>query len=87
MVINAVALYVLEEEIVLVSKLWFIFFVLLMIPQGIMFWMAASSPLEGNKHFKDIEALALASALILMLGMSGLTINWLIGKNLVSMGH
>ncbi|MDF2635781.1 MAG: diguanylate cyclase [Pelosinus sp.] len=56
-----------------------------MIPQGIMLWMASSSPLEGNKYFSEIEALSLASALILILVIPGLTVNWLVGKDLNNM--
>jgi diguanylate cyclase (GGDEF)-like protein len=76
----------LEEELFLVSKLRLVFFVLLMIPQGVMFWMASNSLLQGNKFFSEIEAVSLASALILVLGMPGLTLEWLVGKHIRDMG-
>jgi diguanylate cyclase (GGDEF)-like protein len=69
----------------LVSKLRSAFFVLLMIPQGIMFWMASYSPLNGNRYFNEIEAVSLASALILILATPGLIVEWLAGKHLDSM--
>ena len=74
-----------EEEQILVSKLRFVFLILLMIPQGIMFWMAFDSPLRGNKYINEIEALSLASALFLILVMPSLVADWLIGKHLNSM--
>jgi diguanylate cyclase (GGDEF)-like protein len=69
----------------LVSKLRAAFFVLLMIPQGIIFWMASYSPLNGNRYFNEIEAVSLASALILILATPGLIVEWLAGKHLDSM--
>lgn len=66
----------------LVSKLRLALFVILMIPQGIMFWMASSTPLYGNKYFNETEAVSLASALILILGLPSLTVDWLVGKHL-----
>ena len=74
-----------EEEQILVSKLRFVFLILLMIPQSIMFWMAFDSPLRGNKYINEIEALSLASALFLILVMPNLVSDWLIGKHLNSM--
>lgn len=69
----------------LVSKLRAAFFVLLMIPQGIIFWKASYSPLNGNRYFNEIEAVSLASALILILATPGLIVEWLAGKHLDSM--
>lgn len=69
----------------MVCKLRFVFFIIVMIPQGIMFWMAANSPLQGNKYISEIEAVSLASSLILVLAMPGLTVNWLVGKHLNNM--
>lgn len=66
----------------MVSKLRFVFFIIVMIPQGIMFWMAANSPLQGNKYMDEMEAVSLASALFLVLAIPGLTANWLIGRYL-----
>lgn len=66
----------------MVSKLRGAFFVLLMIPQGIIYWMASHSPLSGNRNFNEIEAVSLASALILILAMPDITVTWLVGKHL-----
>jgi len=56
-----------------------------MIPQGILFWMASSSPLNGNRYFNEIEAVSLASALFLVLSMPSLIVEWLVGKHLDNM--
>ncbi len=66
----------------MVGKLRLAFFILLMIPQGIMFWMASYLPLHGNRYFNEVEAVSIASALFLILVMPGLTVEWLVGKPL-----
>lgn len=67
---------------ILVSKLRLALFTLLMIPQGIIFWMVLYSPLKGNRYFSEIEAVSLAGALFLALVMPGITVDWLVGKHL-----
>lgn len=69
----------------LVSKIRLIFLVMLLIPQGIMFWMAFDSSLSTNQYFNQIEAVSLASALLLILGMPKVTLHLLLGKQLRSM--
>jgi diguanylate cyclase (GGDEF)-like protein len=69
----------------LVNKLRLAFFILLMIPQGIMFWMASYLPLYGNRYFNEVEAVSIASALFLILVMPGFTVEWLVGKQLDDM--
>lgn len=66
----------------MVNKLRVAFFILLMIPQGIMFWMASYLPLHGNRYFNEVEAVSIASALFLILVMPGFTVEWLVGKPL-----
>ena len=55
---------------------------MLLIPQGIMFGMAYDSSLRDNKSFSQIEAVSLASALMLAMIMPGITVQWLVGKPL-----
>lgn len=74
-----------EEERTLVNKIRLIFLVMLLIPQGIIYWMASDSLLTTNKNFSQIEAVSLASALLLILGMPSLTIQWLVEKPLRNM--
>lgn len=69
----------------MVHKIRLIFLVMLLIPQGIIFWMASDSLLTANQYFNHIEAVSLASALLLILGMPKLTIHWLVGKPISSM--
>ena len=59
-----------------------IFLIALLIPQGIMFVMASDSLLMKNQYFSQIQAVSLASTLLLILGMPKLTIEWLVGKPL-----
>ncbi len=55
---------------------------MVLIPQGVIFWMAYDSLLITNKYVNQIEAVSLAIALIFALGMPGLTVEWLVSKNL-----
>lgn len=66
----------------MVNKLRLIFLAMVLIPQGVMFGMARDSLLAANKYFSDIEAVSLASALILVLGMPSVTVQWMVGKPL-----
>jgi len=70
------------EGIVLVNKLRLVFLTILLIPQVIMFGMAYDSLLAMNKSFSQIEAVSLASALMLAIIMPGVTVQWLVGKTL-----
>ena len=70
------------EEMLLVNKLRLIFIIMLLIPQGIMFGMAYDSSLKDNKSFSQIEAVSLASALMLAMIMPSVTVQWLVGKPL-----
>lgn len=67
------------------TKIRLIFLVTLLIPQGIILWMASDSLLVTNTYFGHIEAVSLASVLLLILGMPTLTIQLLVGKPLRSM--
>jgi len=82
---NAVVITILLEVILLVNKLRLIFLFILLIPQGVMFGMAYDSSLASNKFFSQIEAVSLASALILAMIMPSITVQWLVGKSLDSM--
>ncbi len=73
------------EEMLLVNKLRLVFMFILLIPQGVMFGMAYDSSLATNKSFSQIEAVSLASALILGIIMPSVTVQWLVGKPLHSM--
>ena len=63
-------------------KLRFIFLVMMLIPQGILFGLAIGTSLETDRWFSQIQAVALVSALLLALVMPGLTLAWLVGKPL-----
>lgn len=69
----------------LVNKLRLIFMIMLLIPQGIMFAMAYDSLLTANKAFSEIEAVSLASALVLAIIMPSVTVEWLVGRPLSRM--
>jgi len=69
----------------LVNKLRLIFLVVMLIPQGVMFGMAYHSLLASNKFFSEIEAVSLASALLLAMAMPSVTVEWLVGKPLSRM--
>lgn len=73
---------ILVEEMRLVNKLRLIFLLMLLIPQGVMFAMAYDSSLAANKSFSQIEAVSLASALLLAMIMPSVTVQWLVGKTL-----
>jgi diguanylate cyclase (GGDEF)-like protein len=47
--------------------------------------MVSHSPLNGNRYFSEIEAVSIASALILILIMPSLTVEWLLGRHLNNM--
>ena len=64
----------------MVTKLRLVFLVIVLIPQGIMFGMAYKSGLAANQYFNQIQAVCLASSLLLALGLPHLTVGWLVGK-------
>lgn len=69
----------------MVNKLRLIFLAVLLIPQGVMFGMAYHSLLASNKYFNEIEAASVASALMLIMVMPSMTVEWLVGKPLSRM--
>ncbi len=79
---NVIIVTINLEEILLVNKLHLIFLFVLLIPQGVMFGMAHDSPLAANIAFSQIEAVSLASALMLAIAMPSVTAQWLVGKQL-----
>lgn len=64
----------------LVTKLRLVFLLILLIPQGVIFGMAYDSLLMENKSFSQIQAVSLASALVLTMIMPSVTVEWLVGK-------
>lgn len=69
----------------MVNKLHLILLFILLIPQGVMFGMAYDSSLVSNKSFTEIEAVSLASALMLAMIVPSVTLRWLLGEKLDSM--
>lgn len=69
----------------MVNKLRLLFLFIVAIPQGVMFGMAYDSSLATNKSFNQMEAASLASALLLVMTMPSVAIQWLLGKSLHSM--
>ena len=60
----------------LVTKLRLVFLLILLIPQGVIFGMAYDSLLMENKSFSQIQAVSLASALVLTMIMPSVTGGW-----------
>lgn len=69
----------------MISKLRFMFLFIVLVPQAVIFGMTFGSPLAVNSHFSQIQALSLASSLLLALGLPGLAVDWLIGPHFTRM--
>lgn len=69
----------------MVTKLRVVFLIIVLIPHIIMFSMTYGTVLAVNKHFNQIQAIALACSLFLVMSIPNLTIGWLITKPLRQM--
>ena len=67
------------------NKLRLMFLMMLLIPQGVMFGMSYDTLLSANKAFSHIEAVTLASVLMLVMIMPSVTVQWLVSKPFESM--
>lgn len=59
-----------------------VFLVIVLIPQAIIFGMAYETSMAANRYFNQSQALALACSIFLVMGLPGLTTEWLVSKPL-----